>query len=220
MTRRKIGFALFGAVLLLFLTVPGVARAGLMPPPFGPPICPGPCDPHLCQIRPWLCSNPTPPPSPPSHTDPEPEPEPCNEPVTAPSIYGFAYEPDYPLVTGQDPKRQGFTFRVKAEAGHDACGERFTLRGLEVKISLAPASANWVQTDLAKRYPGAHLQGYVVAERLVSLSGPTGLVRMRVLPYDPGVWLVQVTAVQSNGMSTRRTFEVPVYLLEGTLTEP
>lgn len=142
----------------------------------------------------------------------------CNETPTGPSIYNFQYEPPYPIVAGQDPQRRGFTFTVKARAGHDECGNPFTLTDLAADLELKSSSVNWIRGDLAKRYPGAYLKGYVVLDQRVDLSA--GTLKMHVLPFDPGIWRVTITAVQSNGWSATRTFEVPVYLLEGTLGEP
>ncbi len=169
------------------------------------------CDPGVCERYPWLCGTPTP--------APAPAPA-CNEDVTKPTIYGFTYEPNYPVVVGQDLKRRGFIFRVKAKAGHDECGDPFDLTGIKVEISLSADSVNWILTDLAKRYPGARPLGYAIQDRKVTINGSEGNVRMHVLPYDPGVYLIQITARQSNGMKKKRTFRVPVYLLEGTLIEP
>ena len=211
------------AVLTGFLGF--LSIAAIRPPLFNPGIPGKPkggiTDISVCAIRYWLCvdrrggrrgrtpSRPSPPPAPV-----------CNETPTGPSIYGFSYDPDYPIVVGQDPRTQGFEFRVRARGGQDECGDPIRLTSLEVDITLSPDSVNWILTDLAKRYPGARPLGYAIQDRKVTLNGSEGNVRMHVLPYDPGVYLIQITARQSNGMTAVRTFRVPVYLLEGTLIEP
>jgi hypothetical protein len=148
-------------------------------------------------------------------------PTPC--PKSGPTISTAVLQPTpaFPLVFGQDPVRRGITIpAITATAGEHDC-RRGAIAEITVKIRLSEASISWINGELARKYPGAHvLDIYPVAPVLTTmgLNTSTATVSFHFDPKDPGDYEVTVTATQDDGQVTDKVLQVHVALYESSIT--
>jgi len=181
-------------------------------------------------------SNPEPPPQPRQQEEEEEEHEhrppsnpapPSCTPTYAPPVVSLQdYSPPYPVVIGQDPERVGVDVIVTALGGlkSNGCSSgpgRATISTISLDgVDLSAESRGWITGELAQLYPGAHVKdSYPLrpsANR--SISGSTATLRFHLDPRDPGTYLATVTVRQSDNRMTTRTFQIPVHLLDATIT--
>ena len=157
---------------------------------------------------------------------PTPRPRPCTPTYYPPTISLDAYSPPYPLVIGQDPDDWGVDIIVNAEGGsksnHCDRGEAqkdITTLSLDF-VELSNQSRTWITTELERFYPGAHvLDSYPLHPAFqTQLNGTNATLTFHFDPLDPGVYEIQVSAVQEGGGMATATLDVPVYMLETTIT--
>jgi hypothetical protein len=147
-------------------------------------------------------------------------PTPC--PKSAPKITTAVLQPtpEFPLVIGQDPDRRGIMIpAITATAGEHDCRSG-TIAEISVKIRLNRESISWINGELARKYPGAHvLDTYPISPVLTTtgLNTPTATASFHFDPRDPGDYEVSVTATQDDGQVTARVFQLHVALFESTI---
>jgi hypothetical protein len=147
-------------------------------------------------------------------------PTPC--PKTKPKITTASLQPtpEFPLVFGQDPDRSGITIPpITVTAGEHDCHSG-TISVFAVKIRLSDGSISWINGELARKYPGAHvLDTYPISPMLTTtgLNTPTATVSFHIDPRDPGDYEINVTAIQDDGQVTDRVFQLHVALYESTI---
>lgn len=165
-----------------------------------------------------------------------------------PAAGPLRWEPEYPVVVGQDPSRHGvyaiadvwvdpakrtyYALNPNLVDGNGCfiCEQRTesvrdTLKAVDMRLQLTPASQDWITHDLARRYPGAKVYA-------PDLSAPATLygchyagdmhvcvARAQVLTRDPGYWTAEATlTTQFTGAHAWEFRErVPVYLKDSTL---
>ena len=148
-------------------------------------------------------------------------PTPC--PKSGPTIVTAALQPtpEFPLVIGQDPDRHGITSSpITVTAGEHDC-RTGTILIISVKIQLSSKSIGWINGELARKYPGAHvLDSYPISPVLTTtgLNTPTATASFHFDPKDPGDYEVTVTARQDDGQEAIKVFQVHVALYESTIT--
>ena len=148
-------------------------------------------------------------------------PTPCPESpprVTTPALQPT---PEFPLVIGQDPDDRGVTLtRITATAGEHDC-QTGKISAISVSIRLSSATIRWINGELARKYPGAHVLGtYPITPVLTTtgLNTATATTSFHFDPLDPGDYEVTVTATQDDGQTTSKVFTVHVALYETTIT--
>lgn len=104
----------------------------------------------------------------------------------------------------------------------------------QVRMRLADPTVDWIQKDLAARYPGAQLkEGLPRVWQLAGLRGrmaydawwqyaPGSPDKLSNGPIDPGIhggqiWVWTIGTPKSEPQLVKRAFEVPVYLLDTTI---
>jgi hypothetical protein len=148
-------------------------------------------------------------------------PAPC--PKSGPKITTAALQPtpEYPLVIGQDPDDRGVTISsITATAGEHDC-RTGTISAISVSIRLSSASVSWINGELARKYPGAHVLGtYPISPVLTTtgLNTATATTSFHFNPLDPGDYEVTVTVTQDDGQTAVKVFTVHVALYESTIT--
>lgn len=148
-------------------------------------------------------------------------PTPC--PESGPTITNAALQPtpEHPLVLGQDPDRRGITISgITVTAGEHDC-RTGTISAVSVSIRLSSASITWINGELARKYPGAHVKGtYPITPVLttIGLNTATAVTSFHFEPLDPGDYEVTVTATQDDGQTAVKVFTVHVALYESTIT--
>ncbi|MBC8504725.1 MAG: hypothetical protein ISR58_12250 [Anaerolineales bacterium] len=155
-----------------------------------------------------------------------PAPPSCTPTYAPPVVSLQDYLPPYPVVIGQDPEQVGVDVIVTALGGlkSNGCSSgpgRATISSITLDgVDLSAESRGWITGELAQLYPGAHIKdSYPLrpsANR--SVSGMNATLRFHLDPRDPGTYLATVTVRQSDGRMSTRTFEIPVHLLDGTIT--
>jgi hypothetical protein len=147
-------------------------------------------------------------------------PTPC--PQTGPTITSNVLQPtpEFPLVIGQDPNRRGITVPpISVSAGEHDC-RRGNISSISVKINLNSESIHWINGELARMYPGAHvLDTYPISPMLITqgLDTPTATASFHFDPQDPGDYEITVTARQDDGKVVEKVFQVHVALYESTI---
>ena len=147
-------------------------------------------------------------------------PTPC--PESGPTVTTDALQPtpEFPLVLGQDPDRRGITIPlITITAGEHDC-RRGTITVISVKIHLNQASISWINGELARKYPGAHVLDTYPISPVLSTNGlntPNATVSFHFDPKDPGDYDVTVTATQDDGQVNVKVFQVHVALYESTI---
>jgi hypothetical protein len=149
------------------------------------------------------------------------QPTPC--PKTPPRITTdrLLPTPAFPLVLGQDPDRKGITIQEISVTGGEHDCRRGTIEDIAVRITLSSDSSQWIQGELARRYPGAHvLDAYPLMPELsiTGLHSPNAVSSLHFNPLDPGDYQVTVTATQDDGQQAVKVFSVHVALYESTIT--
>jgi hypothetical protein len=148
------------------------------------------------------------------------DPTPC--PESGPTITTSALQPtpEFPLVIGQDPDRRGISISlITVTAGEHDC-RTGTISVISVKIRLSSESINWINGELARKYPGAKvLDTYPLSPVLTTtgLNTPTATASFHFDPNDPGDYEVTVTATQDDGQVAVKVFKVHVALYESTI---
>jgi hypothetical protein len=146
---------------------------------------------------------------------------PC--PSNPPSITNAALQPtpEFPLVLGQDPQRQGIQISgITALGGEHDCSTG-TITSLAVQISLSADSVAKIKGELARKYPGAHVKGtYPISPVLTTtgLNTSTAITSFHFDPLDPGDYELTVTATQDDGQTVIKVFTVHAALYESTIT--
>lgn len=166
---------------------------------------------------------------PPDPTDEPPDPTepPCDPYYDPPTISAnLTLDPAYPITLGQDPDDRGVDVSgIIARGGMRHCpnGGRASIISFSVlRVQLAASSIAWINGDLARKYPGAHVKGTYPFVPQFSVSGigsGQAQISFHLAPLDPGYYEVTVVATQQDGQSTSATLRVPVYLMESTIIE-
>jgi hypothetical protein len=130
---------------------------------------------------------------------------------------------------------------IKAHGGQDtACGSgRAKITSITIWLELTERSIEWIEQELAIRYPGAHVKDtypkyperpddpfhpYAHCAWTFGTSGsntPDAELDCRFFrPLDPGEYAIHVTACQSDGQCTTKTLPEPVkvWLMEVILS--
>ena len=151
----------------------------------------------------------------------------CTPEYAKPNVTLTAVDPPYPIPIGQDPEKQGFDVLISAQGGEktndcDEGPDRASLEDLSVDaITLSAASITWIEEELSQPYPGAHvLASYPLSPSAeVDLNVSTGTITFHVDSYDPGDYIVTVSARQDRGdePENQEEFTVRVWLMEGTI---
>lgn len=153
----------------------------------------------------------------------------CSPEYNPPVVALAAYSPDFPLVFGQDPDKVGVDVRLTATGGSKSnnCAEgagQLTITSLSVNgVSLSDSSAAWITGVLALRYPGSYIKDSYPLEPEAVISGlitSAAAASFHFDPLDPGFYDISVTAIQSDGQVTTSVLNVPVYLLDSTISMP
>lgn len=109
---------------------------------------------------------------------------------------------------------------VTATAGEHDC-RRGKITSIAVSIRLSNESISWINGELARKYPGAHVKGTYPITPVVTINGlgtVTATASFHFDPFDPGDYLVTVTATQDDGQTEVKVFRVHVALYESTIT--
>ena len=182
--------------------------------------------------------DPTDPPGPNPTDPPDGEPDPTDEPPmpTEPPCDPYfdpphisanlVLDPAYPITLGQDPDDRGVDVSgIIARGGMHHCPNGGPARIVSfsvVRVQLAASSISWINGELARKYPGAHVKGSYPFTPQFSVSGiGSGQAQLsfHLAPLDPGYYEVTVAATQQDGQSASATLRVPVYLMESTIIE-
>jgi hypothetical protein len=86
---------------------------------------------------------------------------------------------------------------------------------------LSSESISWISSELAHKYPGAHvLDSYPISPELTTsgLDTSTATATFHFDPKDPGDYQVTVTATQDDNQEAEKVFQVHVALYESTIT--
>ncbi len=151
----------------------------------------------------------------------------CDPEYATPTIALSGYTPPYPIVIGQDPDEIGVDLLLTATGGHktNSCDgdEQLNITSLSLaQVKLSDATIAWITGYLAQRFPGAEiLDSYpFVPAFTTTLNGTTATLNAHMDPLDPGWYEVQAQATQDDRQSTTVTVQIPVYLLDSTITLP
>jgi hypothetical protein len=149
------------------------------------------------------------------------QPTPC--PKSSPRITTDNLQPTpaFPLVLGQDPGRFGITIQEISVTGGEHDCRRGTIEAITVKISLSSESISWIQGELARKYPGAHvLDAYPLLPEpsTIGLHTPNAITSFHFNPLDPGDYIITFTATQDDGQEVSKAFTVHVALYESAIT--
>jgi hypothetical protein len=148
-------------------------------------------------------------------------PTPCPESPPTITTTALQVAPEFPLVIGQDPDKLGVTItNVTARSGEHDC-QRGTISAISVSVRLSSESITWINGELARRYPGAHVKGVYPILPVLTTSGlntANATTSFHFDPLDPGDYLVTITATQDDGQIGVKTFRVHVALYESTIT--
>jgi hypothetical protein len=151
----------------------------------------------------------------------EVRPTPCPEAPPVITNPALLPTPEFPLVIGQDPDRRGITVSpITIVAGEHDCSAG-KIVAISVSIRLSDESISWINGELARRYPGAHvLDSYPISPLLTTtgLNTSSATASFHFDPKDPGDYEVAVTATQDDGQTTVKIFQVHVALYETTIT--
>ena len=151
-------------------------------------------------------------------------PAPCTPQYLAPSLTMGGYTPPYPLVLGQDPDEIGVDVTITAHGGAktNSCpgDPRGTITTFQLdEVTLSPEAIARIKGELQKAYPGARVLGSYPLHPSPSTSlGSNASLRFHFDPQDPGAYNVVVTVTQHDGQTVSQTFQVPVHLLEATIS--
>lgn len=155
-------------------------------------------------------------------------PPPCTPNFAPPTIdlSNITIIPPYPLTISQDPDRLGVTIAgVTATGGREiGCntGQVANITGFFVSARLTPATIQWIEGELRERYPGAYVHGtYPIRPDIFAdgLGTPTAtLLPIHFENPDPGEYIVEITAYQSDGKATVVEYRFVSALLEATLS--
>jgi hypothetical protein len=94
------------------------------------------------------------------------------------------------------------------------------ISAISVKISLSEESVSWIEGELGRRYPGAHvLDSYPLTPVLktTGLNTHTATASIHFDPKDPGDYEVTVIATQDDGQVAQKVYRVHVALYESTI---
>lgn len=163
----------------------------------------------------------------PTDEPPDPTEPPCDPYYDPPTISAnLTLDPAYPITLGQDPDDRGVDVRgITARGGMHHCpnGGRASIVSFSVtRVQLAASSIAWINGDLARKYPGAHVKGTYPFVPQFSVSGigsGQAQISFHLAPLDPGYYEVTVVATQQDGQSTSATLRVPVYLMESSIIQ-
>ena len=136
----------------------------------------------------------------------------------------IGYDPDYPLVIGQDPDEKGVDVTIMAQGGAkinacpgDARGTIVTFQLREVNLS--PEAIAWINGELRQAYPGAYVKDTYPLHPAPSVSlGSNATMTFHLDPLDPGANIATVVAVQHDGQTITSEYRIPVHLLEATIS--
>jgi hypothetical protein len=143
-------------------------------------------------------------------------------PRSGPAITTTSLQPTpaFPLVIGQDPDQRGITISViTIIAGEHDC-KPGTIQAISVKINLSSESIRWINDELRRKYPGAHvLDTYPISPELstTGLFTPSATASFHFGPQDPGDYQITVTATQDDGQEAEKVFQVHVALYESSI---
>ena len=142
------------------------------------------------------------------------------------NLASFGTSPSHPLVIGQDPDRLGVdVLGIVAQGGLHHCPDddsRAKITGFSVQVSLSSASQAWIQGGLRLKYPGAEIKGvYPLQPRPLTsgLQSSSASLSFHFDPFDPGTYEVTINVTQEDGKTATGTLQIPVWLLEGTITQ-
>jgi hypothetical protein len=164
----------------------------------------------------------------PTSRPPNPTATQCIAAYELPTAFLSSIIPPYPIVFGQDPDKEGVNLSIGFLAGQktNSCpGNDYadlTLISLN-EVNLTPETVAWIAGELAVMYPGAEVRGaYPLHPNYTSsMSGRNGSIQLANLePLDPGDYLINVTATQSDGKTITVDIPIHVSLFETTLTQP
>jgi hypothetical protein len=142
------------------------------------------------------------------------------------NLASISISPSHPLVIGQDPDRLGVDVgAIAAQGGLRHCpddGSRGKITGFSVQVALSSASQAWILGDLRLKYPGAEIKGaypFQPQPNAFGLQSSSASLSFHFDPLDPGTYAVTINVTQEDGKTATGTLAVPVWLLEGTLTQ-
>lgn len=189
------------------------------PPDDDPPGNPDPPDPPGAPNPP----DDDPPLDPPG--DPDPDPTPCVECFDPPAFGGsFSLIPPYPFTLGQDPDDLGVSLTgVHMRGGYRHCPDEGAARITVIRVlsvRLADTSIAWIENELSRKYPGAHVKGsypFVPSFEYSGIGSSSASLWLHFDPLDPGYYEILIEVTQEDGQTARRTVVVPVYLMESTI---
>ena len=188
------------------------------PPPLPP-------DPPIPDIPPGGGDGPDQPDDPNEPTE-HPEP-PCSPYFDPPTIdAGSTLDPSYPITLGQDPDDRGVDVSgISAHGGAHHCpdgGQARIVSFSVTKVQLAQSSITWINGELARKYPGAHVKGSYPLMPSFQVSGlgtSQAQLFFHLAPLDPGYYEVSIQAIQEDGQPATAILRVPVYLMESTIIQ-
>jgi hypothetical protein len=162
-------------------------------------------------------------PSPPPYVPP-PAPTACVPVYNAPTMTMVGYDPDYPLVIGQDPDEKGVDVTIMAQGGAkaNACpgDPRGTIVTFQLReVNLSPEAIAWIHGELRQAYPGAVVKDSYPLHPAPSVSlGSNATMMFHLDPLDPGAYIATIVAVQHDGQTISSDYRIPVHLLEATIS--
>ena len=134
------------------------------------------------------------------------------------------YDPDYPLVIGQDPDEKGVDVTIMAQGGAkaNACpgDPRGTIVTFQLReVNLSPEAIAWIHGELRQVYPGAYVKDTYPLHPAPSVSlGSNSTMTFHLDPFDPGAYIATIVAVQHDGQTISSDYRIPVHLLEATIS--
>lgn len=151
----------------------------------------------------------------------------CTPTWLAPTIdASVTLDPPYPITLGQDPDDRGVDIQgITARGGANSCpnGNPAKITALRiVDVRLASSSVAWINSTLARKYPGARVKGTYPFTPQFSVTGqgtPTATLAFHLAPLDPGFYDITVEATQADGQKASLVIKVPVYLMESTIIQ-
>jgi hypothetical protein len=128
-------------------------------------------------------------------------------------------------VIGQDPDEMGVDVALRARGGSKSNGcnrgaGRATITSFSLNgVNLSDEAIARINGELSRAYPDAQVLGSYPLHPGTTYggNGRSTTLSFHFDPLDPGDYDITVTARQSDGKQTTRTFQVPVHLLETTL---
>ena len=148
----------------------------------------------------------------------------CVPVYNAPTMTMVGYDPDYPLVIGQDPDEKGVDVTIMAQGGAKANACPGDARGTIVtfqlrEVNLSPEAIAWINGELRQAYPGAYVKDTYPLHPAPSVSlGSNATMTFHLDPLDPGAYIATVVAVQHDGQTISSDYRIPVHLLEATIS--